>query len=222
MRCAAATHCTSSMQAFAVELHLLTPAPFGLRVRPLVYLVKLWAKRRKIHEPYKGYLSSYTYTLLVIHYLQREGVLVCLQVAPLSLMLRRRSRSSPHVPQTADMKRHASHPTLIFHSCMRVLVRPSVLAPRQHGLPPQQATASRLAGCLTTNLLAHRLSLAVLLMRLHRSQCCTLLAHAYTISLQELGRGDAQAEGNPHLTVLAASLHPHPLVFRHVNASRPS
>ena len=49
------------------------------RVRPLVYAVKLWAKRRKIHEPYKGYLSSYSYTLLVIHYLQREGVLLCLQ-----------------------------------------------------------------------------------------------------------------------------------------------
>jgi len=42
-------------------------------------LVKQWAKRRKIHEPYRGYPSSYSYTLMVMHYLQREGVLVCLQ-----------------------------------------------------------------------------------------------------------------------------------------------
>jgi DNA polymerase sigma len=35
-----------------------------------VYLVKQWVKNRKIHEPYKGYLSSYSYTLMVMHYLQ--------------------------------------------------------------------------------------------------------------------------------------------------------
>lgn len=45
------------------------------RVRPLVYLVKQWVKNRKIHEPYKGYLSSYTYTLMVMHYLQVEHLL---------------------------------------------------------------------------------------------------------------------------------------------------
>ena len=44
-----------------------------------VYCIKLWVKRRKIHEPYRGYLSSYSYTLMVLFYLQREGVLLCLQ-----------------------------------------------------------------------------------------------------------------------------------------------
>ena len=41
----------------------------------MVYLVKQWVKNRKIHEPYKGYLSSYTYTLMVMHYLQVSNTL---------------------------------------------------------------------------------------------------------------------------------------------------
>ena len=40
-----------------------------------MYLVKQWVKNRKIHEPYKGYLSSYTYTLMVMHYLQVSNTL---------------------------------------------------------------------------------------------------------------------------------------------------
>ena len=51
------------------------------RLRPLVYAVKHWAKRRKVNEPFTGTLSSYCYVLMCIHLLQtrRPPVLPCLQ-----------------------------------------------------------------------------------------------------------------------------------------------
>ncbi|KAF9387408.1 hypothetical protein BGX21_000554 [Mortierella sp. AD011] len=49
------------------------------RVRDVVVVIKKWAKCRKINNPYTGSLSSYAYVLLVIHVLQRQGVLPNLQ-----------------------------------------------------------------------------------------------------------------------------------------------
>ncbi|KAF9425921.1 hypothetical protein BGZ76_003021, partial [Entomortierella beljakovae] len=49
------------------------------RVRDVVVVIKKWAKCRKINNPYTGSLSSYAYVLLVIHILQRQGVLPNLQ-----------------------------------------------------------------------------------------------------------------------------------------------
>lgn len=51
------------------------------RFRYVCILVKLWAKRRDLNDAYHGTLSSYAYTLLVIHYLQtlNPPVLPCLQ-----------------------------------------------------------------------------------------------------------------------------------------------
>jgi len=49
------------------------------RVRQLVVLVKHWAKQRELNDALQGTLSSYSYVLLVIHYLQRRGYLPDLQ-----------------------------------------------------------------------------------------------------------------------------------------------
>jgi len=52
------------------------------RVRPLVLAVKLWAKKNNINEARFQTLSSYTLSLMMIHYLQRgvsPPVLPCLQ-----------------------------------------------------------------------------------------------------------------------------------------------
>jgi len=40
------------------------------RARQLAFLIKYWAKRREINNPYHGSPSSYAWVLLVIHYLQ--------------------------------------------------------------------------------------------------------------------------------------------------------
>jgi len=62
------------------------------RVRPLLFLIKHWAKQRRINDPYRGTLSSYAYSLLLIHYLQNTSppVLPCLQAL---------GRTSPHEKQ---------------------------------------------------------------------------------------------------------------------------
>eukprot|EP01026_Neomeris_dumetosa_P051740 TRINITY_DN4557_c0_g1_i12.p1 TRINITY_DN4557_c0_g1~~TRINITY_DN4557_c0_g1_i12.p1 ORF type:complete len:443 (-),score=61.85 TRINITY_DN4557_c0_g1_i12:270-1598(-) len=49
------------------------------RVRKLVYIVKFWAKRRILNDPYHNTLSSYAYVLMVIFFLQQKGILPCLQ-----------------------------------------------------------------------------------------------------------------------------------------------
>jgi len=55
-------------------------ADFDRRAMSLGVLVKLWAKRRKINSPFQnGTLSSYSYTLMVVHYLQRLNLLPNLQ-----------------------------------------------------------------------------------------------------------------------------------------------
>lgn len=49
------------------------------KVRELVVLVKHWAKQRELNDSLQGTLSSYSYVLLVISYLQRRGFLPDLQ-----------------------------------------------------------------------------------------------------------------------------------------------
>eukprot|EP00971_Amphidinium_carterae_P318672 6334332-Amphidinium_carterae.1 len=55
-------------------------AEFDKRAMGLGLLIKHWAKRRKINSPFhNGTLSSYSYTLMVVHYLQRCNILPNLQ-----------------------------------------------------------------------------------------------------------------------------------------------
>lgn len=60
---------------------MATYAKLDKRVQTIGYIVKYWAKRRQINEPYSGSLSSYAYLLMVINYLQTRNppVLPCLQ-----------------------------------------------------------------------------------------------------------------------------------------------
>ncbi|GAA6037661.1 hypothetical protein JCM8097_002272 [Rhodosporidiobolus ruineniae] len=65
---------------------LLTYAMVDSRLRTLVLFLKVWTKRRKINNPYRGTLSSYGYVLLVIHFLEhvkQPPVLPNLQRLPL-------------------------------------------------------------------------------------------------------------------------------------------
>ncbi|KAJ3288983.1 hypothetical protein HK104_007825 [Borealophlyctis nickersoniae] len=49
------------------------------RVKPLIMLVKLWAKKRNINDSSLGTLSSYAYSLMVLNYLQVKGIIPSLQ-----------------------------------------------------------------------------------------------------------------------------------------------
>ena len=67
----------------ALENSALIRAYMGcdLRARQLTYIIKHWAKQRKINDPFRGTLSSYAYVLMTVHYLQQLSppVLPCLQ-----------------------------------------------------------------------------------------------------------------------------------------------
>ncbi|KAJ1342586.1 hypothetical protein BSLG_002903 [Batrachochytrium salamandrivorans] len=52
------------------------------RVKPLILLIKLWAKARNLNNPANGgTLSSYAYSIMAIAYMQRLGILPSLQAA---------------------------------------------------------------------------------------------------------------------------------------------
>uniref|UniRef100_A0A1I8GYL1 RNA uridylyltransferase n=3 Tax=Macrostomum lignano TaxID=282301 RepID=A0A1I8GYL1_9PLAT len=65
-----AVHNTRMLRAYAA---------LDQRVRPLGYAVKTLARLCSIGDASRGSLSSYAYLILLIHYLQSEGVLPCLQ-----------------------------------------------------------------------------------------------------------------------------------------------
>lgn len=73
--------CVNNMLAIRNTQLLKAYADLDERFRYLCMLVKMWAKRRDLNDAYNGTLSSYAYTLLVIHYLQTldNPVLPCLQ-----------------------------------------------------------------------------------------------------------------------------------------------
>ncbi|PIN15457.1 Polynucleotide adenylyltransferase [Handroanthus impetiginosus] len=56
-------------------------AQIDARLRQLVFIVKHWAKSRRVNETYQGTLSSYAYVLMCINFLQqrRPAILPCLQ-----------------------------------------------------------------------------------------------------------------------------------------------
>jgi DNA polymerase sigma len=47
------------------------------RLLQLVFVVKLWAKRRQVNDSYRGTLSSYCYVLMCIHLLQQRSPPSC-------------------------------------------------------------------------------------------------------------------------------------------------
>lgn len=65
---------------------LLHTLKLALRMHtcPQVTIVKHWAKRRKVNEPYTGTLSSYCYALMCVHLLQTRSppILPALQLLP--------------------------------------------------------------------------------------------------------------------------------------------
>lgn len=76
--------CVDNRLAIRNTLLLRTYSLIDPRMRQLAYVVKTWAKKRKINNPAERTLSSYGYILLVIHYLQHldQPMLPPLQALP--------------------------------------------------------------------------------------------------------------------------------------------
>lgn len=75
--------CANSLLGVYNSRMLFVYSQFDPRLRPLVYVVKTWAKSRNISDASVGMLSSYAYVIMVIFYLQTRTppILPCLQSA---------------------------------------------------------------------------------------------------------------------------------------------
>jgi len=83
--CETGIECDISMQNPLAVLNtdlLRTYSGCDPRVRKLAYVIKRWVKARKINSPSNGTLSSYGYILMLLHFLQTQGVVPNLQRLP--------------------------------------------------------------------------------------------------------------------------------------------
>lgn len=73
--------CINNILAIVNTKLLHDYAQIDIRLQQLAFMVKHWAKCRKINETYQGTLSSYAYVLMCIHFLQQRkpAILPCLQ-----------------------------------------------------------------------------------------------------------------------------------------------
>ncbi|KAI0489009.1 hypothetical protein KFK09_028850 [Dendrobium nobile] len=73
--------CVNNRLALVNTKLLKDYAQIDQRLRQLAFIVKHWAKSRRVNETYQGTLSSYAYVLMCIHFLQtrKPAILPCLQ-----------------------------------------------------------------------------------------------------------------------------------------------
>ncbi|PKA47743.1 poly(A) RNA polymerase GLD2 [Apostasia shenzhenica] len=73
--------CINNLLAVVNTKLLKDYAQIDERLRQLAFIVKYWAKSRRVNETYQGTLSSYAYVLMCIHFLQsrKPAILPCLQ-----------------------------------------------------------------------------------------------------------------------------------------------
>lgn len=90
--------CVNNPLAIRNTLLLRTYGSVDDRARQMVFVVKLWAKRRGLNDPSTHTLSSYGWILLAINYLQRIGLLPVLQEMPVKISEEPGGVFFPHVP----------------------------------------------------------------------------------------------------------------------------
>lgn len=71
--------CVNNLLAVVNTKLLKDYAQIDKRLRQLAFIVKHWAKSRRVNETYQGTLSSYAYVIMCIHLLQLRRILPCLQ-----------------------------------------------------------------------------------------------------------------------------------------------
>ncbi|KAK3153518.1 hypothetical protein QOZ80_2BG0175770 [Eleusine coracana subsp. coracana] len=71
--------CVNNLLAVVNTKLLKDYALIDRRLRQLAFIVKHWAKSRRVNETYQGTLSSYAYVIMCIHFLQLRRILPCLQ-----------------------------------------------------------------------------------------------------------------------------------------------
>ncbi|KAM3401694.1 hypothetical protein ACQJBY_006016 [Aegilops geniculata] len=71
--------CVNNLLAVVNTKLLRDYAQIDQRLRQLAFIVKHWAKSRRVNETYQGTLSSYSYVIMCIHLLQLRRILPCLQ-----------------------------------------------------------------------------------------------------------------------------------------------
>uniref|UniRef100_A0A0D9XIC1 RNA uridylyltransferase n=1 Tax=Leersia perrieri TaxID=77586 RepID=A0A0D9XIC1_9ORYZ len=71
--------CVNNLLAVVNTKLLRDYSQIDKRLRQLAFIVKHWAKSRRVNETYRGTLSSYAYVIMCIHFLQSRRILPCLQ-----------------------------------------------------------------------------------------------------------------------------------------------
>ncbi|XP_047045487.1 UTP:RNA uridylyltransferase 1-like [Lolium rigidum] len=101
--------CVNNLLAVVNTKLLRDYAQIDRRLRQLAFIVKHWAKSRRVNETYQGTLSSYAYVIMCIHLLQLRGILPCLQEMDATCNVTVEDNHCAYFDQVDKLKNYGAH-----------------------------------------------------------------------------------------------------------------
>ncbi|CAM0957109.1 unnamed protein product [Alopecurus aequalis] len=101
--------CVNNLLAVVNTKLLRDYAQIDQRLRQLAFIVKHWAKSRRVNETYQGTLSSYAYVIMCIHLLQLRRILPCLQEMEATCSVTVDDNHCAYFDQVDKLKNYGAH-----------------------------------------------------------------------------------------------------------------
>ncbi|KAF8740104.1 hypothetical protein HU200_013820 [Digitaria exilis] len=101
--------CINNLLAVVNTKLLRDYAQIDRRLRQLAFIVKHWAKSRRVNETYQGTLSSYAYVIMCIHLLQLRRILPCLQEMEATYVVTVDENNCAYFDQVEKLNNYGAH-----------------------------------------------------------------------------------------------------------------
>ncbi|KAG2549634.1 hypothetical protein PVAP13_9KG275900 [Panicum virgatum] len=101
--------CVNNLLAVVNTKLLRDYAQIDRRLQQLAFIVKHWAKSRRVNETYQGTLSSYAYVIMCIHLLQLRRILPCLQEMEATYFVTVDQNSCAYFDQVDKLNNYGGH-----------------------------------------------------------------------------------------------------------------
>ncbi|KAG0549756.1 hypothetical protein BDA96_01G282100 [Sorghum bicolor] len=101
--------CVNNLLAVVNTKLLRDYAQIDRRLRQLAFIVKHWAKIRRVNETYQGTLSSYAYVIMCIHLLQLRRILPCLQEMEATYYVKVDENNCAYFDQVEKLNNYGAH-----------------------------------------------------------------------------------------------------------------
>ncbi|KAL6854331.1 hypothetical protein ACP4OV_019234 [Aristida adscensionis] len=101
--------CVNNLLAVVNTKLLKDYAQIDRRLQQLAFIVKHWARSRRVNETYQGTLSSYAYVIMCIHLLQLRKILPCLQEMKATYFVTVDGNNCAYFDQVDKLNKYGAH-----------------------------------------------------------------------------------------------------------------